>query len=207
MAKLNLSFRAQSLDNQSPDPVEVNDQCLKEEDIDKRQELAKKISKVSLEGTQVFSEGVHTASLYGDEFLLKTPSDQLDDAGRITPITCYGRVPTLPPASWSGDVVKAVVEFAERIGRTISDKSQAIAGRGVGSILTAEKQNRMRLRLTGKMLWGAGILLISSVCYAIKVTRNITRYRRRRKKVLWGAGGLVIVLAVFGMIYKILLKK
>ena len=79
MADLKLSFRAQSLDNQSLDPVEINNQRLTEEDVSERQEFAKKISKVSLDGIRVFSEGAHTASLHGDEFLLKTPSDQLDE--------------------------------------------------------------------------------------------------------------------------------
>lgn len=172
MADIDLSFRAQSLDNQSLDPVEVNNQRLTEEDVKERQEFAEKISKVSLDGTRVFSEGVHTASLDGDEFLLKTPSEELDDAGRIALLLCYGSVPDEPPASWSGDVVKAVVGFAERIGRTISPESQEIASRGIDAILSeAEKKNRMY----GMM-----------------------------GKVLWGIGALVIILAVLGVIYKIL---
>ena len=58
----------------------------------------------------------------------------------------------------------------------------------------------------GKALWGAGVLLIASVYHVVKFTIEIMRLRRRRRKVLWGAGLLVIVLAVLGMIYKILFK-
>lgn len=203
MANLNLWFRAQSLDNQSPDPVEFNNQRITEEDVGKRQELAQKISKVSLDGTQVFAEGSHAASLHGNKFLLKTPSDQLDDAGRIAPLLCYGCVPDELPVSWSSDVIKAMIGFAERIGRTVSPKNQEITGRGVDAILT-ETQKKSRMHVTGKALWGVGVLLIAFVYRLFKVSIEIMRLRRRRKKVLWGAGVLVIVIALLGLIYKIL---
>lgn len=141
MTDLRLSFRAQSLDNESLDPVEVNNKRLIEEDVGERQEFAKKISKVSLDGIRVFSKGAHAASLHGDKFLLKTPSDQLDDAGRIAPLLCYGSVPDEPSVSWSSDVVKALVGFAESIGRTISPEIQEIASHGVDAIL-AEAQKK-----------------------------------------------------------------
>ena len=141
MKKFALSFLAQRLDNQDPTHMELNQHPLAEGNVAERQELARQISEVSLDGSQVFSEESHAAFLLDDKFLLKTPPDQLDDAGRISPIVCYGRVPEPPPASWSGDVIKAVVGFAERIGRTISPKSQEIAGRGVDAILAeAEKK-------------------------------------------------------------------
>ena len=164
MNNLALSFRAQSLDNQSPDPVEVNKHLLGKEDVGERQKLAQKISKVSLDGDQVFSEGSHTASLHGDEFLLQTPSDQRDDAGRIAPILCYGCVPDEPSDSWPGDVVKALVDFAERIGRTVSDKSRKTAHRGVDVILNEKKKRWMRRRI---MLWVAGGLVIVLVFWII----------------------------------------
>ena len=205
MKNLDMSFRAQSLDNQAPDPMELNRHPLTEEDVAERQELARQISEVSLRGAEVFSEEAHAAFLLDDKFLLDTPSDQLDDAGRIAPIICYGRVPESPPASWSSDVVKSVVGFAERIGRTVSPKSQEIASRGVEAILT-EAQKKGRIRVMGKMLWGAGAFLIASVYYVIKLTIKMIRLRRRRKQVLWGAGVLVIVIAVLGLIYKILFR-
>ena len=206
MKNLDMSFRAQSLDNQAPDPMELNQRPLAEEDVAERQELARQISEVSLCGSEVFSEESHAAFLLGDKFLLDTPSDQLDDAGRIAPIICYGRVPKLLSESWSSDVVKAVVGFAERIGRTISPKSQEVAGLGVDAILEeVKKQNR--IRVMGTMLWGAGAFLFTVVCYVIKVSIEIMRLRRRRKKMLWGAGTLVIILAVLGMIYKILFRE
>ena len=177
MANIDLSFRAQSLDNQSPDPVQVNDRRLTEEDVAERQELTQKISKISLEGTRVFSVGLHNAFLHGDKFLLETPSEQKDVGNINAPILCYGRVPDQPPVSWSSDVVKAVVGFAGRIEWKVSAENQKVAGCGVDIILAeAQKKSRMRIRIP----W---------------------------KKVLWGAGALVIVLVVVGVIYKILFRE
>lgn len=125
MENLALSFRAQRLDNQDPDHMEIDQYSLAEEDVAERQELARKISEVSLHGSEVFSEGSYAAFLLSDRFLLKTPSDPLDEAGRIAPIICYGRVPDEPPESWPGDVVEALNAFAGRIGRTVKDAKEA----------------------------------------------------------------------------------
>ncbi len=190
MKNLSLSFLAQRLDNQDPTHMELNQCPLAEGNVAERQELARQISEVSLGGYQVFSEGSHTAFLLDDKFLLETPPDQLDDAGRITPIVCYGRVPESPPVSWSGDVVKAVVGFAERIGRTISPKNQEIAGRGVDAILE-EAQKKSRIRAMVGM-----ISIESGFTRALRPTR-----------VLWVVGGLVIALTVLGVSYKILFKE
>lgn len=200
----NLSFRAQSLDNQAPDPIENNKCLLREDDVAERQDLIQKISEVSLNGVEVFSEDSHTALLHGNKFLLKTPSDQLDEAGRIAPILCYGRVPNKSPESWSSDVVNAMVGFAERIGRTVSEESQEIARRGTVAI---EKKNKIH-----RMIWRVVAFLIihQIVCRiyrVVEVTRKIMRLKRRRQKMLWLTGGLLIVLAVFGIIYKIVFRE
>lgn len=208
MNNCGLSFRAQSLDNKTPDPVavQVGNQIIPEEDMDKRQELAQNISEVVSDGTQVFSEGSHNAFLHGDRFLLETPPEELDDAGRVTSILCYGCVPDKPPRSWSGNVVKAVIGFAERIGRTISPESRDIAGQGVDAVLE-ERIKKNRMRVIGKTLLGVGAFLIAFLTAFVKVSIEITRLRRRRRKVLWGAGILVLVLAVLGVIYKILFRE
>ncbi len=164
MADLDLSFRAQSLDNQSPDPAEINNRRLTEENVDERQELAQKISRVSLDGTQVFSEGSHVVSLHHDEFLLKTPSDQLDDAGRTAPLLCYGHVPEDPQESWPSEVVTAVVGFAERIGRTISGESQKKAHHGVEAIVKKKRKDRSRRKV---LLWSAFLAVLSVVAVVL----------------------------------------
>ncbi|MYB55532.1 MAG: hypothetical protein F4X51_03990 [Gemmatimonadetes bacterium] len=159
MNNLALSFCAQSLDNHSPDPMEVNKHLLAKEDVAERQDLAQKISEVSLNGTKIFSENSHSAFLHGDKFLLATPIDQLDEVGRIAPILCYGQVPDKPPESWPGNVVNALVSFVERIGRTISDKNQEVARLSVEALIKKKRIKEMRQ----KMAWWAVLLIVLCV--------------------------------------------
>ena len=143
-----LSFRAQRLDNQDPDHMEIDQYSLSEEDVAERLNLARKISEVSLKGSQAFSEGYHTAFLRYNKkllwFLLKTPSDQLDNAGRIAPIITYGRVPDEPSESWPGDVVEALNAFAERIGRTVSKKNAKVARCAMEAVLKKKRRDSIR---------------------------------------------------------------
>lgn len=164
---LALSFSAQSLDNQSLDPIEVNSHLLAEDELTARQKFAKKISEVSLNGAEVFSEGSHTAFLYSDKFLLETPSDQLDNAGRIAPILCFGHVPDEPPKSWSSDVVNAMVGFAGRIGRTVSDDSQKVACQGVEEILKLQKKNRRRRKMVRRAVVVLIVLAVFGMIHQI----------------------------------------
>lgn len=161
-----LSFYAQSLDDRSPDHVEVNNRLLTEDD--ECQDLAQKISEVSLNGDEVFSKNWHSAFLLDNKFLLETPSDERDDADRIAPILCYGQVPDEPPVSWSIDVVNAMVSFAERIGRKVSNDSRESACEGVKAILEAEKKNQLRLRR--KMLGVTALLIVLGVVSILWVT-------------------------------------
>ncbi len=163
MKNLDLSFLAQRLDNQDPDHMELNGCRLAEEDVDKRQKLDRQISEVSWDGSQVFSEGYHAAFLLDDKFLLKTPSDQRDEAGRIAPILCYGRVPPEPSESWPGDVVEALIAFAGRIGRTVSEKSAEVARRAVEAVVKKKRRNGIRR----KALWITAFAVGLSVVWII----------------------------------------
>ena len=115
-----LSFRAQSLDNLTLDPMEAGGRRLEAEHLEERQRLMQQISQVSISATRVCSKGFVSARRRGDEFILEIPSDQTDSAGRIAPIICYGLVPTTPEISWADDVVSATLCFANRIGREVS---------------------------------------------------------------------------------------
>ena len=153
---LTLSFLAQRLDNQELDHMELDRCPLAEEDVDERQELDLQISEVSLDGSQAFSEDYHTAFLLDDKFLLKTPSDQSDDADRIAPIITYGCVPDEPPESWPGDVVEALTAFAGRIGRTICEKKAKRARCAMEAVLKKRRRDSIRR----KALWTVVIAIV-----------------------------------------------
>lgn len=165
-----LWFRAQHLDNQSLDPMAVvnlmedENKCyLSEEDVAGRQKLAQEISEVSSKGEEIFFKNSHSAFLHGDKFLLKTPSDQLDESGRIAPLLCYGHVPDDPPESWSGKVVDLLVDFAEGIERTVSDKSQKEAREGVQKIVEEIKRRRRVEKTLKRLGLGAAIAVLALV--------------------------------------------
>ena len=160
---LALSFLAQRLDNQELDHMALDGCPLAEEDVDERQELDLQISEVSLDGSQAFSEGYHTALLLDDKFLLKTPSDQLDDAGRIAPIITYGCVPDAPSESWPVDVVEALTAFAGRIGRTVCKKNAKVARCAMEAVIKKKRRDSIR----GKALWTVVIAIILVVIYII----------------------------------------
>ena len=158
-----LSFLAQRLDNQDPDHMEQDQRPLVEEDAGERKELDRQISKVSLDGSKVFSEGYHAAFLLKNEFLLKTPSEQKDEAGRIAPIICYGRVPSEPPESWPNSVVQALTAFAGRINRTISGKSAEVARNAVEAIVKKKRRNNLRRKALWAGTFAIGLAVIGVI--------------------------------------------
>ena len=168
MKNLALSFRAQRLDNQDPDHMEIDQHLLAEKEGTKRQELANSISEVSLKGKEIFSEkGFHTAFLLGDKFLLETPSDQLDDAGRIATIITYGRVPDEPPESWSCDVVESLTAFAGRIGRTVSKKKMKVARRAIEAIIKKKQRNTLRRRALWATVFAISLVVICIIYWIV----------------------------------------
>ena len=154
---LALSFLAQRLDNQELDHMELDQRPLAEEDVDERGELDSQIAKVSLDGSQVFKQGYHAAFLLNDKFLLETPSDEPDDAGRVAPIITYGRVPDDPPESWSGDVVEALTAFAGRIDRKVCKKNaKKVARRAMEAVRKKKRRDSIRR----KALWTAVVAIV-----------------------------------------------
>ena len=158
------AFLAQRLDNKDFDHIELEHRSLSKKDMDKRQKLDSKISKISLEGTQIFSDGYHVLFVLNNEFLLKTPSDQLDNTGRIAPIITYGYVPHgVPQSSWPNDVVAALTDFAGRIDRTICKKNQEIAKRAMQYVVNKKRQSLFR-----KLSWiGFGVIIFCIICWLV----------------------------------------
>ena len=165
MGDLNLVFRAQRLDNQDPDHMEANECRVTEEDVDKREELDRQISNVSWDGRKVFSEGFHAAYLLDNEFLLRTPSEPLDDAGRIASILCYGPVPSEPPNTWSRSVVNALAAFAGRIeeNRTISEKSAEVARNALEIIVKKKRIANKRRQALRPVAIALGLAVIGII--------------------------------------------
>jgi len=168
MKNMTLSFRAQRLDNKDPDHMEVGHHLLAADNMAERQKLAQDISKISIDGFKVFSDRYHTAFLLSGKFLLKTPSDQLDNAGRVAPIITYGSVPDDVPKNWPNDVVAELTGFAGRIGRTICKENEEIAQSAMQFVVN---KKRLRQRLRSIRWIGLG-LIIACVIYWLVFNKN-----------------------------------
>ena len=134
-------FRSQSLDDESPDHVQISGKCVV--DTLDRRKLAQNIDEVARNGRPLHdgqssrSVGSDVAApvFHNDRFTLRIRVEELDDAGRQTAIVCYGRVPRKPPMDWPCCAVTEMHAFADRIGRTISYETQEEARRGLEMIL------------------------------------------------------------------------
>ncbi len=201
----NLSFSAQHLDNQSLDPMKIGKDFLTEEKIDERQKLAEKISEISLKGEEVFSKNSHFAFLYHDKFLLETPSDQLDDGGRIAPLLCYGHVPDEPRESWSIEVVDSLVVFAKSIKRTVSDESQRVALEGVQKIVEERKRRRKVEKILKPLGLGAAAIAVLALVMKGKGRKDkeIDKEMGRRNQNL--ALGIIAVLSLSNAILAVVI--
>lgn len=157
-------FLAQRLDNQEIDHIEIDGYLLDEMDVTEREVVDFKISEVSMDGAQVFTENHHVASVYKDIFLLETPSDQLDNAGRIAPIITYGHIPDKISPSWSSDVLNSLTKFAGRIDRTISKQNMEIAQRAMQSVIAKTSRDRI---FRNSIWMGFGIIIIAIIYWIL----------------------------------------
>lgn len=122
-----LAFRAQSLDNESPDPLVQNSERILDTDSETRRDIARRISDVSRSGKRRLlrsKRGRRTSSAaslfhFKDEFVLTIPTQQRDRIGRLSPIVCYGCLGDQHAKDWPGDVVCQLRVYADSIGRTI----------------------------------------------------------------------------------------
>ena len=169
MKNIRLSFRAQRLDNTGPDHMEVGRHLLSEGSIVERQKFAQDISRISIHDSQVFSDRYHSAFLLNGKFLLKTPSDQLDNADRVATIITYGSVPDDVPQNWPNDVVAELTGFAGRIGRTICKENREVAQCAMQFVVEKECLRRQCFR-SAKLI-GFG-LIIACVIYWLVFNKN-----------------------------------
>ena len=111
-----LSFKAQALDNTSPDHYQIGDEILPDEDHARPRQVTNVISEVARKGTPVLKAGGAELILQGPRFLVQVYSVERDRAGRRAPILCCGEF------SRSDDpqaIIQAIERFAKNIGRTV----------------------------------------------------------------------------------------
>lgn len=115
-----LVFKAQSLDNRSPDHYQIGDELISIEAESRRREITNQISEVALKGKFLFKSKGAEFIIHHSRFLVQVYSLQLDRAGRRAPILCSGELNRDDNLQFeSRNIINAITKFAARIDRSI----------------------------------------------------------------------------------------
>ncbi len=126
-----LNFKAQALDNTSPDHYQIGNECLRDGDLRRRRQVTNMISVVAREGAQFLKADGAELIVDGSRFLVQVYSEQLDRVGRRAPILCCGEYDRIDDLrTGSAAIIQGIHGFAEKIGRTVETAHiQAIEGK------------------------------------------------------------------------------
>lgn len=121
-----LSFWAQSLDNQAPDVIFKDGQELFDDEL--RQKLVSEIYDIPDSNTEVIpAESSVTVRYNYQKFVIEAIPAEKDQANRLAPIVIYGILPDDFSEFWIKDVCNEIEIFvSERLKRTF-DKSVSVA--------------------------------------------------------------------------------
>lgn len=156
-------FRAQSLDNISTDPIEVDGSVLDARAIKSREEATTRIAVVKLNGSEHYAHDGVRLTENGTALVIEAPSVELDAIGRRAPIVCYC---TFDAANLDPIIASAVQNFerfARRIGRSLSPEHK----HAIQQALVALKKKLAKRRLYRFVLSIAASLLLFVVAYQL----------------------------------------
>jgi hypothetical protein len=115
-----LRFKAQALDNASPDEYQAGGAMLLEHDRSGRLSVTEEISTISRLGKVHLKQNGAELILHGRRFLAQVVSEQRDVAGRRAAILCCGELDgRSDPAAEAAALVAGLMEFAAATGRSI----------------------------------------------------------------------------------------
>ena len=115
-----MRFKAQALDNISPDHYQYNGELLGEDSAWCGM-ITRKISEIAIDGIYLLKDESGAEIMHHGGFtLIQCDSEQRDVAGRRAPILCYDVIVFGEDPS---HIVAGIVDFAKKIGRAV-DQSQ-----------------------------------------------------------------------------------
>jgi len=138
-------FWAQALDNTSPDHIEMNGEEIPAVDPARRQKAVSTVGAVSRSSR--FSIECRDVRLAANSthFVVEVPSVELDTAGRIAPLICYGPHHGYEDKQLGVKIVEGVLGFADRLGRNVSADNISDAHQALANLRAALKRaERMR---------------------------------------------------------------
>lgn len=140
-----LSFWAQSLDNQSPDMIFKDGQELSADDDELRQKLVSEIYKIPSSNIEVLTADSSVTVRYSyPKFVIEAIPAEKDQVNRLAPIVIYGVLPNDGSESWSKDVRKEIETFvSNKLNRTLDSSALVAIENWLNKIL---KKKRMDLQ-------------------------------------------------------------
>jgi hypothetical protein len=135
------SFLAQSLDNLTDNPIAVAD-TLNLPAESARAVLQDLVNRLTLEGRKVPTGSPRArAHVAWGQFVLEIDFDERDEAGRISPILCYGGLPEFDESSWQQRLQFEFEHFVADIGRRFDGgATAAISSAAQALLMTRPKQ-------------------------------------------------------------------
>lgn len=116
-----LSFKAQALDNTSPDFYQHGDDLLNSEDQVTRQKITDAISNVARSGHYYLKADGAEFIVLGPTFLAQVSCQERDKVGRRSSLICCGEfADDEEPAYQTEIIIDSIHNFATRIGRTVT---------------------------------------------------------------------------------------
>jgi hypothetical protein len=120
-----LSFWAQSLDNQAPDMIFKNGEELFNDEL--RQKLVSEIYEVPKSSIEVLSADSSVTVRYSDpKFVIEAIPSEKDQVNRLAPIVIYGVLPDDWSENWTKAVCSEIEDFvSSKLNRTLDGRALA----------------------------------------------------------------------------------
>lgn len=121
-----LSFWAQSLDNQSPEVIFKDGEELSNDEL--RQKLVLEISEVPKSNIEILNTDSSVTVRYRfPRFVIKVIPNEKDQVNRLAPIIIYGILPDDASEEWPNDVCREIEKFVSTTLKRTLDSSALMA--------------------------------------------------------------------------------
>lgn len=136
----NLSFWAQSLDNESPDFIYRNGEKLSNDEL--RQQFVSEIYEFPAKKLESFPSDSSISIRYSDpKFVIEAIPSQKDQANRLAPVLIYGEFPDNPSSEWVDNVCDEIEKFIQdKLGRTLDSNTLRAINNWLNKILDEKKK-------------------------------------------------------------------
>jgi hypothetical protein len=143
----NLSFWAQSLDNQSPDIIFKDGEELSDDKL--RQKLVSEIYEIPKNNIEVLSADSAVTVRYSyPKFVIEAIPTEKDQVNRLAPIVIYGILPDNLSEIWIKEVCTGIEDFvSSRLKRTLDNSALVAIHDWLSEIL--EKKKKAKLQYNG----------------------------------------------------------